>query len=212
MLVGAADVRTLRPHSPAYDQLQLRQVSGESWTDHWCHHIVSWVPVITATSPTVLRPLHKTTCVSQHPQLRTGGFLQWCKCYTPFTRYNRLYNRLDNWQYCVNKHPDWQPVWQLCWTNSHCSFNRLLNRVVQPVWQPAVYTIQPVAKPVVKWVWQPIECLYTWYNQLSNRFDNRLYRVSGASEWLVRWNGELLWGYLEQFYCHVPTFPCWWQL
>jgi len=23
-----------------------------------------------------------------------------------------------------------------------------------------VYTIQPVVKPVVKWVWQPVECLY----------------------------------------------------
>jgi len=44
---------------------------------------------------------------------------------------------------------------------------RLSNRVVQPVWQPAVYTIQPFVKPVVKPVWQPVECLYTWYNRLS---------------------------------------------
>jgi len=71
---------------------------------------------------------------------------------TPFTRYNRLSHRL-------------YPVWQPCWTNN-CSFNRLSNRVVQPVWQPAVYTIQPVVKPVVKRVWQPVECLYTRYNQL----------------------------------------------
>jgi len=56
-----------------------------------------------------------------------------------------------------------QPVWQPCWTNSHCSwtnshclFNRLSNRVVQLVWQPAVYTIQPFVKPVVKRVWQPV--------------------------------------------------------
>ena len=46
--------------------------------------------------------------------------------------------------------------------------------------QPAVYTIQPV----VKRVWQPVECLYTQYNLLSNRFDNRfdnmLYRVNGT--------------------------------
>jgi len=101
--------------------------------------------------------------------------------YTPFTRYNwlsnRMYNRFDNRLYCVNKHPNgWQPVWQPCWTNSHCSwtnshcsfnrlsnpvsqpcwtnscsFNRLSNRVVQLVWQAAVYTIQPLVKPV----WQP---------------------------------------------------------
>jgi len=71
---------------------------------------------------------------------------------TPFTRYNRLsnrlYNRFDNRLYYVNKHPTgcqtglttgwmfvytiqpvvkrvWQPVWQPCWTNSHCSFNRV---------------------------------------------------------------------------------------
>jgi len=77
-----------------------------------------------------------------------------------------------------------RPVWQPCWTNSHCSFNRLSNRVVQPFWQPAVYTIQPVVKPVVKRVWQPVECLYTRYNRLwnpfDNRFDNRLYHVNGA--------------------------------
>jgi len=53
---------------------------------------------------------------------------------------------------------------QPCWMNSHRSFNRLSNWVVQPAWQPAVYTIQPVVNPV--------ECLYTRYNRLSNRFDN----------------------------------------
>jgi len=84
---------------------------------------------------------------------------------TPIARYNWLSNRFNNWLYRVNKHPTccqtglttgWMfvytiqpvPVWQPCWTNSHCSFNRLSNRVVQPVWQPAVYTIQPVVKPV----------------------------------------------------------------
>ena len=51
---------------------------------------------------------------------------------------------------------------------------------VQPVWQPAVYTIQPVDKAV----WQPVvSCLHT-FNRLSNRFDNwfdnRLSRVNGA--------------------------------
>jgi len=47
-----------------------------------------------------------------------------------------------------------------------------------------VYTIQPVVKPVVIPVWQPVECLYARYNRLSNqlynRFDNRLYRVNGV--------------------------------
>ena len=68
---------------------------------------------------------------------------------------NRIYNRL----YRVNKHPiGCQTVTGLTtllplfvqpgWTNSHCSFNRLSNRVVQTVWQPAVYTIQPVVYPV----------------------------------------------------------------
>jgi len=72
-----------------------------------------------------------------------------------------------------------KPGWQPCWTNSHRSFNRLSNRVVQPVWKPAVYTIQPV----VKRVWQLVECLYTRYNRLSNsdnRVWHRLYRVNGA--------------------------------
>jgi len=42
-----------------------------------------------------------------------------------------------------------QPLFvQRCWTNSRCLFNRLSNRVVQPIWQPAVYTIQPVVKRV----------------------------------------------------------------
>jgi len=46
--------------------------------------------------------------------------------------------------------------------------NRLSNRVIQLVWQPAVYTIQPVVKAVAGWmfvytiqpfvkpVWQPV--------------------------------------------------------
>jgi len=51
-----------------------------------------------------------------------------------------------------------QPLFvQPCWTNSHCSFNRLSNRVVQQVWQrvwqPAVYTIQLVVKQPV---WQQV--------------------------------------------------------
>jgi len=85
--------------------------------------------------------------------------------YTPFTRYNRLSNRFDNrLDACLHDTAGIQP----CWTNSHCSFNRLSNLVVQPVWQPvwqpSVYTIQLVVKLVVKRVWQPVECLYTRYN------------------------------------------------
>jgi len=41
-----------------------------------------------------------------------------------------------------------------------------------------------IVKPVVKRVWQPVECLYTRYNRLSYRLDNRLYRVNGASQTL----------------------------
>ena len=69
-----------------------------------------------------------------------------------------------------------KPVWQPCWTNSHCSFNRLSNRVV--------YTIQPVVKRVWQPVWQPVVSCIQTFNRLSNQFDNRvhnrLYRVNGA--------------------------------
>ena len=82
-----------------------------------------------------------------------------------YTRYswllNRLYNRFDN------------RVERTAWTNS-CSFNQLSNWDVKPVWKTPVYRIQPVVKP------EPAECLYTRYNRLSNRFDNRLYHVNGA--------------------------------
>ena len=94
---------------------------------------------------------------------------------TPFTWYNRLYL---NWQpavLCKQTSNRWQP----CWTNSHCLFNRLSHWVVQPVWQLAVYTIQPFVKQVVK-TNRLVDCLYTWYNWLSNRIDNWLYRVNGA--------------------------------
>ena len=94
-----------------------------------------------------------------------------CPTDAPFTRYNRLsnrlYNRFDNRMYRVNKHPTGcqsgcQSVLTTGWTTV------LSNRVVQPVWQPAytrysrlsnrlsswmfVYTIQPV----IKLVWQPV--------------------------------------------------------
>ena len=56
---------------------------------------------------------------------------------------------------CIVYNPVWQPMNRLnkqClfvqhgWTNSGCSFNRLSNRV-----------------------WQPVECLFTRYSRLSNR-------------------------------------------
>jgi len=116
-----------------------------------------------------------------------------CDCYTPFTRYSRLSNR---WQPAVSckqtsnrlsnrlSNPFDNRLVQPCWTNSHCSFNRLSNRVVQPVWQPAVYTIQPVVKPV----WQPVVSCIQTFTRLSNRFDNRLYRVNGALKYFCNRN------------------------
>ena len=115
---------------------------------------------------------------------------------TPFTRYNRLsyqlYNRFDNRDErtaivrstVLNEQPR-QPLFvQPGWTNTHCSFNRLSNRVVQPVWQLAAHTIQPVVKPVSQPVWKPVVLWIQTFNLLSNpfdnRFDNRLYRVNGA--------------------------------
>ena len=109
----------------------------------------------------------------------------WIKnCNTPFPRYNRLTNRLcnrfDNRLYRVNKHPAG------CQTGFQTGLTTGLTTVLneQPLFVQrivksgvAVYTIQPVIKPVVKRVWQPVECLYTRYNRLSKRFDNRLYRV-----------------------------------
>jgi len=69
----------------------------------------------------------------------------------------------------------------------------LFKRACHRVSLPAVYTIQPVVKPVVKRVWQPVKCLYTWYTVVSciqtfsrlsirfnNRFNNTLYRVNGT--------------------------------
>ena len=72
-----------------------------------------------------------------------------------------------------------------------------VNTVVQPGWQ------QPVVQPVVGFtmtivrvqpVDQPVQCLYTRYNRLSNRlfnqFDKRLYRINGViqlEKWKWKW-------------------------
>ena len=104
---------------------------------------------------------------------------RWTFAKAPFTRYNRLSNplsnRFDNRLYRV--------------------YSRLSNRLYNPVWQPFeqtvlfvqhdcqtgcqtrlttgwmfVYTIQPVVKPVVQLLWQPVvSCkrgLSLWWSQL----------------------------------------------
>jgi len=84
--------------------------------------------------------------------------------------------------------PVWQPGKMFVYT-----IQPAVKPVVKPIWQTAVSCIHPVVKPVVKpvWqpVWQPVECLFTRYsrlsNQMYNRFDNRLYRVNGVSQWLL---------------------------
>jgi len=87
--------------------------------------------------------------------------------HAPFTRYNRLYNQFDSRLYRVNKHPTGlttvlneqplfvQPV--VKWV-VQCLYTRYHRFIVKPVWQPV------------------ISCIQT-FNLLSNRFDNRLYRV-----------------------------------
>jgi len=86
---------------------------------------------------------------------------------TPFTWSNRLYNRFDNRLHRVNKHPNGYPTGCQTVLKEQPLF-------VQPVWQPAVYTIQPgcqtglttgwmfVYKPVV------VSCIQT-FNRLSIR-------------------------------------------
>ena len=59
------------------------------------------------------------------------------------------------WMFVYTIQPFVKLVWQPCWTNS-CSYNT-------------------VVKPGCTTGW-----MYTRYNRLSNRFDNRLYRVNGA--------------------------------
>ena len=127
----------------------------------------SWMPMplrIIRRLPSLYAPEHVTNCE------------------TPYTRYNRLsnrllsnplYNRFDNRLYHVNKHPTgcqtglttgWmfvytiqpvvKPVWQPCWTNSHCSLNRT-------GCQTGLYN-------------RIDNRLYTQHSHLSNRFDNQL--------------------------------------
>ena len=103
-------------------------------------------------------------------------------CQTPFTRYNRLSIRFDNRLYRVNKHPTG------CQTGCQTGLTTVLNEqlFVQHGCETGLYNrfdnrlytrYSGFVKPVVKQVWQPVECLYTRYNRLSYLFDNRLYRV-----------------------------------
>jgi len=104
---------------------------------------------------------------------------------TPFTWYNRLYNRLTT---VLNE----QPCSTDCQTGlySWCD-NRL------------VCTIQSV----VKAVWQPGGCLFTWYsrlwNRLYNRFDNRVQRTA-MFNWLSKRVVQLVW----QPACRHDTTGC----
>jgi len=132
--------------------------------------------------------VHSTGCQARFDKSVERAAVRSTDCQTG------LYNRFD-------KHGLTTVLNEQLFVQPSCSFNRLSNWAVQPVWQLAVYTIQPVVKPFVKRVWQPVECLCTRYNQLSNpfdnwfdnrlsyiqtfnrlwnRFDNRLYRVNGA--------------------------------
>ena len=72
----------------------------------------------------------------------------------------------------------WKAIW------SYCNLVTVVVSYVIALWfllLSPVYTIQPVVKPVVIPVWQPVECLYTRYNRLSNwlsnQFGNQLYRA-----------------------------------
>jgi len=95
-----------------------------------------------------LRPVFPASCVQHTSDLHSN---------TPFTRYNRLYNRFDNWLYRVNKHPI-QPV-----VKPHCTTGLTTGCIHDTAGCQTV-----------------VECLYTRYNRLLNRFDNRLHRVNRA--------------------------------
>ena len=90
--------------------------------------------------------MHHSRCLST--SVHSNSSALWCSAhelllatsYTPFTRYNWLSNRLSNGFYNrLNVRMVVKRVWQSfsqpqpCWMNSHCSFNRLSNRVIQPV-------------------------------------------------------------------------------
>ena len=60
-------------HHPMSEQLSLL----------WCCCVsILTISVSTTTTTIVLQPLYRSTCLSQHLQLRTGGFC-WCKVLLP---------------------------------------------------------------------------------------------------------------------------------
>jgi len=74
----------------------------------------------------------------------------------------------------------------------------LSNRVVQLVWQPAVYTIQPFVKPVVKRVWQPVVSCKRGFRKLYmiDCWNGIIYRLDTLpitpATMLKHWNFSLL--------------------
>jgi len=173
------------------------------WTDRFAVWVVDEAGPEGSTSSIVYARLHQYALMRRHigatwwirfyhlpaVTMRTYVKLVWplvnlqttvphlfVHCNTPFTRYNRLSNRIDNrFDNRVERTATVRSTW-------------LSNRVVQPVWQLAVYTIQPLVKPVWQPIWQPVwelivSCKQTFNllsNLFDNRVDNRLYRVNRA--------------------------------
>ena len=85
----------------------------------------------------------------------------------------------------INIQPVVKPVWQQVWQNgcivytARCQTS-CTTRFLTTGWTNSGCSLNTVVKPVVKPVWQPaVSCIQT-FNRLSNRFDNRLYRVNGV--------------------------------
>jgi len=101
-----------------------------------------------------------------------------------------LYNRFDN-------RVEQQSVRSTRLSNRFVKHGLTTSCIVYTNIQPVV---QQVRQPVVKQVRQPVGCLFTRYSMLSNRFDNRLYRVNGVLHIMTyySWTNE----------CHVSICPC----
>ena len=164
-----------------------------------CLHDITGCQTSCTTGFTAWQPVWQPCWTNSHCSLNWLSNPVWQPCWTNSCSFNRLSNRVVQpvwqqlWQPCwTNSHCSFnrvertatvrstmlneQPLFvQPCWMNSHCSFNRLSNRVVQLVWQPAAYTIQPFVKPVQPvWqpvsqrVWQPVVSCIQSFTQLSN--------------------------------------------
>jgi len=142
------------------DKNKLLDVEGaraavpDSWRhrcliQYLCVHVEAWSQHVSDTV------VHRSLSVVAEYKLMATPLPNRCPCHRENTKFLltyfkklhaaarltvvALYKRVRG-QHCVKWYRSTfpQPVWQPCWTNSHCSFNRLSNRVVQPVWQPAV--------------------------------------------------------------------------